>query len=128
MLPLVVIGFAVFVVGCSSQSASEQAEEQAKAQQLVSAAHQAGVASGLTASVAESMYGTSAPSICKVLDGGISSAESLLLSGNPSGRREKLVTTDAITYERLVVKTYCPDNLSTYDDLVSDIDGTETTG
>jgi len=82
----------------------------------------------LTASVAESMYGTSAPSICKVLDGGISSAESLLLSGNPSGRREKLVTTDAITYERLVVKTYCPDNLSTYDDLVSDIDGTETTG
>jgi hypothetical protein len=128
LLPLVVIGFAGFVVGCSSQSAAEQAEEQAKAQTLVAAAHQAGVASGLTVSVAESMYGTSAPSICKVLDDGISSAESLLVSGNPSDRRAKLVTTDAITYERLVVKTYCPDKLSTYDDLVSDIDGTETTG
>ena len=63
-----------------------------------------------------------------MLDGGVSSAESLLLSGNPSGRREKLITTDAVTYGRLVVKTYCPDELSTYDDLVADIDATETTG
>ena len=77
--------------------------------------------------MAESLYGTSAPQICDVLDGGVSSAESLLLTGNPAGRRAKLITTDAITYERLVVQTYCPDELSTYDDLVSDIDATETT-
>ena len=57
---------------------------------------------------------------------GVSSAESLLLKGNPSGRRQKLVTTDGVTYERLVVKTYCPDELATYDDLVSDIDATTT--
>ena len=94
----------------------------------MSAAHSAGVAPGLTVGVAESLYGTSAPQICDVLKDGVSSAESLLLSGNPSGRRPKIVTTDAVTYERLVVKTYCPDELSTYDDLVADIDPTETSG
>ena len=79
--------------------------------------------------MAEALYGTSAPQICDVLDGGVSSAESLLLTGNPAGRRRRSsITTDAVTYERLVVKTYCPDELSTYDDLVDDIDATETTG
>ena len=118
----------VLTVGCSSTGAEETATEQANAKTLVSAAHAAGVAPGLTVEVAESLYGTSAPQICDVLKDGVSSAESLLLSGNPSGRREKLVTTDAVTYERLVVKTYCPDELSTYDDLVADIDPTTTTG
>ncbi len=94
-------------------------------QQLVSAAHSAGVAPRLTVGVAESLYGTSAPQICDALDGGVSSAEALLLKGNPAGRRGKLITNDAITYERLVVQTYCPDQLSTYDDLVADIDATD---
>ncbi len=76
--------------------------------------------------MAESLYGTSASQVCDVLKDGVSSAESLLLSGNPSGRRPKIVTTDAVTFERLVVKTYCPDELSTYDDLVDDIDPTDT--
>ena len=118
----------VLVAGCSSTSAKEQATEKADAQKLVSAAHSAGVAPDLTVEVAESLYGTSASQICDVLKDGVSSAESMLLSGNPSGRREKLVTTDAVAYERLVVKTYCPDELSTYDDLVADIDATKTTG
>jgi hypothetical protein len=118
----------VLVAGCSSTSAKEQATEKADAQKLVSAAHKAGVATDLTVDVAESLYGTSAPQICDVLEDGVSSAESLLLSGNPSGRREKLVTTDAVTYERLVVQTYCPDELSTYEDLVADIDPTDTSG
>ena len=113
------------LAGCSCGPTARQ--EQSDAQHLVSAAHSAGVASGLTVGVAESLYGTSAPQICDVLDGGVSSAESLLLTGNPAGRRPKVITTDAITYERLVVQTYCPNNLSTYDDLVSDIDGTTTT-
>lgn len=93
----------------------------------MSATQAADVAPGLTVSTAEALYGTSAPQICDALSGGVSSAESLLLSGNPAGRRSKLVTTDAVTYERLVVKTYCPDHLSTYDQLTSDIDGTSTT-
>ena len=78
--------------------------------------------------MAESLYGSSAAQVCDALDGGVSSAESMLLTLNPSGRRAKVITTDAITYERLVVQTYCPDELSTYDDLVAEIDGTETTG
>jgi hypothetical protein len=118
----------VLAAGCSSTGAGEQATEEENATTLVSAAHAAGVAPDLTVGVAESLYGTSAPQICDVLKDGISSAESLLLSGNPAGRREKLVTTDAVTYERLVVKTYCPDELSTYEDMVADIDPTETSG
>ena len=124
----VLLGVLVLVAACSSTGAEEQATEEADAKTLVSAAHAAGVATGLTVEVAESLYGTSASQICDVLKDGVSSAESMLLSGNPSGRREKLVTTDAVTYERLVVKTYCPDELSTYDDLVADIDATKTTG
>jgi len=123
----VVVSALVLVAGCSSTGAKEQAAEKADATKLVSAAHKAGVAQDLTVEVAESLYGTSAPQICDVLEDGVSSAESLILNGNPSGRREKLITTDAITYERLVVKTYCPDELSTFEDLTADIDGTETT-
>lgn len=108
--------------GCSSTGAKERAD----ARKLVSAAHSADVAPDLTVEVAESLYGSSASQICDVLDGGVSSAESLLLTGTPAGRREKLVTTDAVTYERLAVKTYCSDELSTYDGLGSDIDATET--
>jgi hypothetical protein len=124
----VLLGVLMLVAACSSTSGADEATEQSQAETLVSAAHSAGVAPGLTVEVAESLYGTSASQICDVLKDGVSSAESLLLSGNPSGRREKLVTTDAVTYERLVVKTYCPDELSTYDDLVADIDATKTTG
>ena len=120
----VLIATSALLVGCSS---SHSAQEQTDAEALVSAAHSAGVAPRLTVGVAESLYGSSAPQICDALDGGVSSAESLLLKGNPAGRREKLVTTDAVTYERLVVQTYCPDQLATYDDLVSDIDATTTT-
>jgi hypothetical protein len=115
----------VLVAGCSSTGAEEQATEKANAESLVSAAHAAGVAPDLTVGVAESLYGTSAPQICDVLKDGISSAESLLLTGNPSGRRGKLITTDTVTFERLVVKTYCSDELKAYDDLVADIDPTE---
>ena len=124
----VLLGVLVLVAACSSTGAEEQATEQANAETLVSAAHAAGVAPGLTVEVAESLYGSSASQICDVLKDGVSSAESLLLAGNPSGRREKLITTDSVTYGRLVVKTYCPDELSTYDDLVADIDPTTTTG
>jgi hypothetical protein len=122
------VGALVLVAGCSSTGAEEQATEDAHAKSLVSAAHAAGVAPDLTVGVAESLYGTSAPQICDVLKDGISSAESLLLTGNPSGRRGKLITTDTVTFERLVVKTYCPDQLKAYDDLVADIDPTETSG
>jgi hypothetical protein len=124
----VLLAVLVLVAACSSTGTEEQATERDNATTLVTAAHAAGVAPGLTVEVAESLYGSSASQICDVLKDGVSSAESLLLSGNPSGRREKLVTTDAVTYERLVVKTYCPDELSTYDDLVADIDPTTTTG
>jgi hypothetical protein len=120
----VLVGVGLLVAACGSTGS---AKEQADAQALVSAAHNAGVAPGLTVGVAESLYGTSAPQVCDTLEGGVSSAESLLLKGNPSGRRPKIVTTDAVTYGRLVVKTYCPDQLSTYDDLVADIDPTKTT-
>jgi len=120
----VLVGAVSLLGACST---THSAQEQSDAEQLVSAAHSAGVAPRLTVGVAESLYGTSAPQICNALDGGVSTAESLLLKGNPAGRRAKLITTDAVTFERLVVQTYCPSNVSTYDDLVADIDTTTTT-
>jgi hypothetical protein len=120
----ILVGTGALLVACSS---THSAQAQTDAQQLVTAAHSAGVAEGLTAGVAESLYGTSAPQVCDALDGGVAPVESMLLTGNPAGRRTKLVTVDAVTYGRLVVQIYCPDHLSTYDDLVSSIDATKTT-
>ncbi len=120
------VGLVAVVLLAAACGSTHSSKEQSDAQSLVSAAHSAGVAPHLTVGVAESLYGTSAPQICDALEGGVSSAESLLLKGNPSGRRPKIVTTDAVTYERLVVKTYCPDQLSAYDDLAADIDPTKT--
>jgi hypothetical protein len=113
---------------CSSSTTTDQAGDAASAQKLVAAAHAAGVAPGLTAEVAESLYGGSAAQVCDVLGGGVSSAESMLLTLNPSGRRAKVITDDAIAYGRLVVQTYCPGELSTYDDLVADMHPVEKTG
>jgi len=44
------------------------------------------------------------------------------LPGNPTGRRAKTITTDAVTYGRLVVRTYCPDELSSFDDAVKTLE------
>lgn len=116
------------LTACSSSTTTQQAGDAAKAETLVAAVHSAGLAPGLTVAVAESLYGGSAAQVCDVLDGGVSSAESMLLTLNPSGRRAKVITDDALAYGRLVVQNYCPAELSTYDDLVAGIDGTETTG
>jgi hypothetical protein len=118
------LGAALLLLAAACSS-SGSAKEESLAQQLVSETRAAGVAPGLTVDSAEALYGTTAPQLCDALDGGVSSAESLLLTGNPAGRRPKLVTTDAVTYGGLVVKTYCPENESTYQDLVSDIDATK---
>jgi hypothetical protein len=115
----------VLATACSSTSSTDEAKEKSLAQQLIKEADAAGVGSGLTISSAEALYGTDAAQLCDALDGGVSSAEALLLKGNPSGRREKLITTDAVTLGGLVVKTYCPDNEAEYKDLTSDIDATK---
>lgn len=116
----------VLVSACSSSSSAEQAEQKKLAEQLVAATQAADVAPGLSVSTAEALYGTSAPQICKVLDGGVDTAESLLLQGNPSGRRSKVISTDAVTYERLVVQTYCPKHEAAFNRLAADIDAVES--
>ena len=120
-----VLVVAALLTGCSSDHSPA---EKSKAESLVAATESAGVAPGLTVGIAESLYGTSAPQLCDALDGGVTTAEQLLLTGNLTGRRDKVITTDSVTYGELVVKTYCPDQLSQYDDLVDDIDPTEVTG
>ena len=107
---------------CSSTSDADEAKEQALAEQLVDSAHAAGVAPRLTVDVAESLYGTDAPSVCETFDDGLSTAEQNLLLGNPAQGRRKTITDDAVTYGRVVVETYCPDNLDEYDDAVADLD------
>jgi hypothetical protein len=104
------------------------ATSQQKAQQFVAAAHKAGVAPHLTVGVAESLYGSAAPAVCRVFKGGLTTAEKNLLLGNPSNRRPVAITTDAVTYGRLVVQTYCPDELSNYNSAVDSLHPVKSSG
>ena len=119
---LLVIASGLLAAGCGgSTSAADKTTEREKAQELVSSAHAAGVAPHLTADIAKALYGKDAPAVCDVFEDGLTTAERNDLLGNQAGRRPKTITTDAITYGRLVVKTYCPDELSRYDSIVEDL-------
>lgn len=110
------------VAGCSSTSEADQAAETDKAEQLVAATQAAGVAPRLTVEVAESLYGTDATSVCDLLDDGLSNAAGIVILGNPAQGRRKTITDHAVEYGRLVVQTYCPDELDRYDGVVDDLD------
>jgi len=97
-------------------------ESQRKAERLVAAAHDAGLAPRLTVDVAEALYGDDAPAVCRAFDGSLGSAARMLLFGNPSGRRPKTITSDAVEYSLLVVETYCPENLAHLRAEVEDLD------
>lgn len=121
LTPLLVI-LAVFgvtvAVGCSSDDPAAAT----KAEQLVAALHEAGLAPRMTPEVAEALYGSDAPAVCDVFEGGLGSAERLLLLGNPSNRRHKTITDHAVQYARIVVETYCPEHGERFRDVVDDLD------
>jgi hypothetical protein len=118
------VGAALVVAGCGEDAAS--ASGRAQAEQLVAATEDAGVAPGLTVEAAEALYGDDAPAVCRAFDGGTSSAADVALRGHLANRR-KVITTDAVTYGRLVVQTYCPDVLEDYDAVVDELDPFEIT-
>ena len=86
----------------------------------MSAVHAAGVAPHLTIGVAKALYGADAPTVCKVFQDGLTTAERNDVLGNPSGRRPKTITSDALAYGRAVVQTYCPEELSQYENAVDE--------
>ena len=53
----------VLATACSSTSSADEAKEKSLAEQLVKEAKSAGVASGLTVSSAEALYGTRPPTL-----------------------------------------------------------------
>jgi hypothetical protein len=119
---LLALAFALLAGGCGGFShAGQGSAEQEKAQQLVSAAHASGLAPHMTVDIAEALYGEDAASVCDVFEGGLTTSERNDLLGNPANRRAKTITTNAIDYGRLVVKTYCPDELSRFNSIVSDL-------
>ncbi len=119
---LLALALAMFAAGCGGFSnAGAGSAEQEKAQQLVSSAHAAGLAPHLTVEVAEALYGKDAAAVCDVFEDGLTTAERNDLLGNSANRRPKTITTNAIDYGRLVVKTYCPDELSRYNSIVDDL-------
>jgi hypothetical protein len=127
VLLIVALGLIVWVLAARI-SPVNAATSQRKAQQFVAAAHSAGVAPNLTVGVAESLYGSGAPAVCRVFKGGLTTAEKNLLLGNPSNRRPVAITTDAVTYGRLVVQTYCPDELSNYNHVVDSLHPVKSSG
>jgi hypothetical protein len=126
-LLVVAAGLVVWVL-VAKISPVNSATSQQKAQQLVAAARAAGVAPHLTVGVAEALYGSHAPAVCQVFKGGLNTAEKNDLLGNPSNRRPKTITTNAVTYGRLVVKIYCPSELSHYNAVVSGLNPVKSNG
>jgi hypothetical protein len=110
---------AALATGCSSQRDSDREVEQQKAAELVAATESAGVAPRLTTDLAESLYGTDAPGVCDLFDGGLSTSAKNVILGNPAQGRRKTVTDEAVVYGRLVVQTYCPDELDDFEDVVA---------
>ena len=106
----------------------DDAQSRAKAERLVAAVHRAGLAPRLTVEVAAALYGSDAAVVCDAFDGPLSSAEQLILLGNPSDRRHKTITTHSVEYALLVVETYCPAHLPHIIDVVEDLDPFETNG
>jgi hypothetical protein len=119
---IAVVAVALAAAGCGASNAPRNTPKAQRAQRLVASAKAAGVAPQLTVGVAESLYGSSAPGVCKVFHDGLTTAERNDLLGNPSGRRPKSITTDAVTYGRLVVRAYCPNELSHYNAAVAHLD------
>ena len=119
------ISIALLVVACGSD---DHAGSRAKAERFVAATVEAGLAPRLTVEVAESLYGNDAATVCEAFDGPLSSAEEIILLGNPSGRRHKTITTHALEYAQLVVETYCPEHLPNIVAVVDDLEPFETSG
>ena len=115
---------ALLLTACGP-SDSEEAEENALATQFIDAAHAAGVAPRMTVDVAAALYGTDASAVCDAFDGDLSTSASNVLFGNLAQRRRKTITDDAVIHARLVVETYCPDQLDDFDRAVKDIDPME---
>ena len=69
------LGCALAVAGCGSLNAPSGTPEAERAQELVASAKSAGVAPHLTVGVAESLYGATAPTVCKVFAGRLTTAE-----------------------------------------------------
>ena len=126
MAPVAALASVLVIAGCGSTSAADKATETQKAEQLVAALHAAGLAPHLTAEVAEALYGTDAPAVCDVFADGLTTAERNDLLGNPSGRRAKTITTDAVAYGHIVVTTYCPAELANYQSAVQHLDPVES--
>ena len=124
------VAAAIGVVALSLAAACSTDDEAArsKAEQLVAATSDAGVAPRLTVEVAEALYGDDAAALCDVFEDGLTSTEQLILLGNPSGRRHKTITDSSIEYAELVVRTYCPDVIDEFHDVVTELDPFESTG
>lgn len=115
------------VAGCAPSTADRVLARQ-RARELVAATRDAGVAPGMTVAVAQSLYGTDAPTACDVLgEDGLSDSAALALVGNLALGRRKTITDEAVTYGRLVVQTYCPDELDTFEEVVRRVDPYEAT-
>ena len=117
---LVIVALAGVNAGCGSDES--EADEQAKAEQLVAATQAAGVAPRLTVDVAESLYGTDAEAVCKAFDEELSTSATNQLLGRFGLSRRKTITDQAVTYGGLVVDTYCPEFRGNYDAVVADLD------
>ncbi len=116
---LLVCAFALVIVACG-QSEADKADAEAKAERLVALAQSKGY-ERLTAQIAEVVYGTSAPTVCGVLDSDWHRDLAIHLGRNPSGRIGQQISPDLLVFDRLVIEVYCPEKLPDIDEFVEDL-------
>ena len=113
----ILAGLAVLAIGVAGCGADDSDSANAKADALVKAASAENLAPNLTNEVARTLYGDDGGRVCGTLTR--DSQPTVLGLGRTriQSQPEEHVD-DLVAYDRLVVKTYCPDELGQFNDLL----------
>lgn len=110
------VALALLLSACGTSHSSLTGQ---RAQQLVKNLEAADAVPDISVETAESLYGEDAAAVCGPLEDdrvNLATWARIPLRGMPSEK-----TDDLIQYDRIVVRTYCPDQEHRLDDLLSEL-------
>lgn len=114
----IVWGLFAFHQGQESRQASQRAD------QLIAAAHDAGVPTPLDKDQVIRLFGTDGGQVCQDPGSALSLARAYQGLSNGAagpGQRGVIGESDLVAGERLVIQTYCPDQIDEFDRAVRDL-------
>ena len=112
-------GLSALLAGCGWSSDTDEAKSKADA--FTQAVLETELAPAMTAEVARSLYADDGGTVCALLDDDPQSPSLVAWARtNVRGQPEEQAQ-DVIEYDRIVVETYCPENLERFETLISDL-------